>query len=256
MSLTRFSPAFLGRVSALVVALAAAGCSSAPAVAPSPMANPIAANGAKPNDVEWARASAEHDAIYIETFRAAAAQLASLSANHQQGTWGVILDADETVLDNSEYEVGRIPFGGTFDAGTWNAWVAEGRAPALPGAVTFTNRVHELGGKVVIVTNRDEAQCPITRANLQRASLAADLVLCKTATGDKNPRFQAVQNGSAAPGVPAIAVLEWFGDNIQDFPHLSQEIRNEGEAAFARFGESYFALPNAMYGSWQSNPFR
>ena len=196
------------------------------------------------------------DTEFLDGLRYEAERLVSLSAAHQRGTWGVILDADETVLDNSEYEASRIPFGESFDSRAWAAWIAQGRAPALPGAVTFTTRVRELGGKVVIVTNRDEPACPITRANLQRASIQADLVLCKTSTDDKNPRFDAVQNGSAAPGVPAIAVLEWIGDNIQDFPHLSQEIRNEPEAAFAKFGDSYFALPNAMYGSWQKNPFR
>lgn len=244
-------------LSVAFLAICIAGCTAAPTVAPSPAApSATAATSAPANDVKWARASAEHDAIYIETFRAAAERLVSLSAAHQRGTWGVILDADETVLDNSEYEASRIPFGESFDSRAWAAWIAQGRAPALPGAVTFTTRVRELGGKVVIVTNRDEPACPITRANLQRASIQADLVLCKTSTDDKNPRFDAVQNGSAAPGVPAIAVLEWIGDNIQDFPHLSQEIRNEPEAAFAKFGDSYFALPNAMYGSWQKNPFR
>lgn len=206
------------------------------------------------NDVKWSRTSAEHRAIFIETYRAASERLATLSVAHQAGTWGVILDADETVLDNSEYEVGRIPFGSSFDAPTWTKWVMEGRAPALPGAVAFTNRVRELGGKVVIVTNRDDAECPITRSNLDRASIRADLVLCKTTTGDKNPRFDAVQNGTAAPGFPALTILEWIGDNIQDFPHLNQSIRDDSDAAFARFGDSFFALPNPMYGSWQSNP--
>ncbi len=243
-------------VVAVILAVTISGCSASPTVAVSPRVAPAAvATAGKPNDVKWARTSAEHDAIYIETYRAAADRLASLAAQHNDGTWGVILDADETVLDNSEYEASRIPFGGSYDPNTWTAWVAEGRAPALPGSVAFTARVHELGGKVVIVTNRNESECPITRANLQRASIAADLVLCKTTTDDKNPRFEAVQNGSAAPSTPAITVLEWIGDNIQDFPHLSQQIRNEPETAFAKFGESYFALPNAMYGSWQANPF-
>jgi acid phosphatase len=235
---------------------ACASATNAPSEAPAPAVSgaATAAVVGNSNDVKWARASAEHRAIYLETYRAAAARLETLAASRQQGAWAVILDADETVLDNSEYEAGRIPFGGSFDSRTWALWVAEGRATALPGAVWFTNRVHELGGKVVIVTNRSEAQCPITRANLQRVSIPADMVLCKTATDDKNPRFQAVEDGSAVPGVPRLAVLEWIGDNIQDFPHLSQELRNEPESAFARFGESYFALPNAMYGSWQSNP--
>jgi predicted secreted acid phosphatase len=109
---------------------------------------------------------------------------------------------------------------------------------------------------VVIVTNRDDTECPITRSNLDKSSIKADLVLCKTTTDDKNPRFDAVQNGSTASGFPAIAVLEWVGDNIQDFPHLTQSIRTEPEAAFGRFGDSFFALPNVMYGSWQANPLK
>ena len=105
-----------------MLAISLAGCTAAPTVAPSPAApSAAAATSAAANDVKWARASAEHDAIYIETFRAAVERLVSLSAAHQRGTWGVILDADETVLDNSEYEASRIPFGESFDSRTWAA---------------------------------------------------------------------------------------------------------------------------------------
>jgi predicted secreted acid phosphatase len=48
-------------------------------------------------------------------------------------------------------------------------------------------------------------------------------------------------------------VLMWVGDNIQDFPHLSQDIRKQGDAAFADFGEGFVVLPNPMYGSWTRN---
>jgi 5'-nucleotidase (lipoprotein e(P4) family) len=232
----------------------AIGCARSPQLAPAPVTAPPVSSPS--NDVKWSRVSAEHRAIYLETYHAATERLTALASGRAQGSWAVILDADETVIDNSEYEAGRIPFGGSFDAKSWTAWVMEGRAAALPGAVAFTSRVHELGGKVVIVTNRDDAECPITRSNLQSVAIRADLVLCKTTTDDKNPRFDAVQNGSAAPGFPAMTVLEWLGDNIQDFPHLSQSIRNEPDSAFSRFGDSFFALPNVMYGSWQSNPFK
>lgn len=234
-----------------LLSVTVAACTPAPNVAATPAPVP-----ATPRDLQWARVSAEHRAIYAGTYRAAGDRLVALSSGRAQGSWGVILDADETLIDNSEYEIGRIPFGGSFDAKIWAAWVVEGRAPALPGAAAFTARVHQLGGKVVIVTNRDDAECPITRTNLERVSIVADLVLCKTDTDNKNPRFDAVQNGGAASGFPAIAVLEWFGDNIQDFPRLSQSIRNEPDSAFSKFGEVFFALPNAMYGSWQGNPFK
>jgi 5'-nucleotidase (lipoprotein e(P4) family) len=249
-------------VTALVIAttsLSFVACAphraAAPVVAATPAAVP-ATRTAQSHDVQWVRGSAEHRAIYLATYRNAAERLATLAQGRVPGSWGVILDADETVIDNSEYEVGRVPFGGTFDAPAWSAWVAEGRAPALPGAVAFTTRVHELGGRVVIVTNRDESQCPVTRGNLEHVSIRADLVLCKTGTDDKNPRFESVQNGTAASGMPALVVLEWVGDNIQDFPRLSQAIRNDADSAFSRFGDSFFALPNPMYGSWQSNPLK
>jgi 5'-nucleotidase (lipoprotein e(P4) family) len=241
----------------VAVSMAMSACASAPQVAVTPAgAATASATTATPNDIKWSRVSAEHRAIYMETYRSAADQLVSLATGRAQGSWGVILDADETVLDNSEYEVGRIPFGETFDAKSWTAWVMEGRAPALPGSVAFTDRVHELGGKVVIVTNRDDAECAITRSNLEKVAVQADLVLCKTDADDKNPRFDAVQNGSASAGFPAIAVLEWIGDNVQDFPHLTQAIRNEADSSFSKFGRVFFALPNVMYGSWQANPLK
>lgn len=240
--------------SVLVAACAPATAATPTASAPTPVSAPSRGAATLTSDVHWARNSAEHRAIYLEVYRMAADRLPALVATRRDGTWGVILDADETVLDNSEYEVSRVPFGGTYDPAAWTAWVLQGRAPALPGAPQFTARVHELGGKVVIVTNRTEAECAATRTNLAQVAIVADLVLCRGATGDKNPRFQAVQSGTAQAGFPAIAVLEWIGDNIEDFPALKQTVRTLPDSAFSHFGNDYFALPNAMYGSWQSNP--
>jgi predicted secreted acid phosphatase len=47
--------------------------------------------------------------------------------------------------------------------------------------------------------------------------------------------------------------VAFVGDNIQDFPSLSQAIRKQGDDAFADFGVRFFALPNPMYGSWERN---
>jgi predicted secreted acid phosphatase len=51
-------------------------------------------------------------------------------------------------------------------------------------------------------------------------------------------------------------VLMFFGDNIQDFPKLSQALRDGGEAGYANFGRTWFLLPNPMYGSWEKLPYR
>jgi 5'-nucleotidase (lipoprotein e(P4) family) len=179
--------------------------------------------------------------------------LATLAAGRRAGSWAVIADADETLMDNSEYQRRRIPFGGTFDSASWNAWVRERAAAPLPGAVEYVAAVRSLGGRVIVVTNRDDVVCDDTRANLSATQLAVDLVLCRTTTSDKNPRFAAVQSGTASPQLPALEVLQWLGDNIQDFPRLTQAMRGGGSGTFAIFGDRYFVLPNPMYGSFENN---
>jgi 5'-nucleotidase (lipoprotein e(P4) family) len=134
--------------------------------------------------------------------------------------------------------------------------VNERAAPAIPGAPEFTRAVHAAGGRIAIVTNRADSLCAATRLNLQKVGIEADLVLCQTpGPSDKNPRFQKVQNGTAVAGVPPLQVVAWVGDNILDFPGMSQASRNDPRALDA-FGTRFFVLPNPMYGSWTDNPDR
>lgn len=215
---------------------------------------PSAAARTLPNDVRWFRNSAEYRALTREVYLAAGDRLPELSRGLAASTWAVILDADETVLDNSEYQRRRAMLDSGFTDPTWTAWVNERAAVAVPGAVDFTKRVHSLGGRVVIVTNRTLDVCDATRANLKSIGVDADMVLCQgPGESNKNPRFERVQNGTAVSGVPALKVVAWVGDNIQDFPGMTQAARND-PAALAEFGKRYFVLPNPMYGSWQQVP--
>jgi 5'-nucleotidase (lipoprotein e(P4) family) len=219
----------------------------APPPAPVVVAPPVAA--APDYALHWYRDSAEQRAIYVETFRAAEAAARAASAGLAPRSWGVILDVDETLLDNSEYEW-RLN-GALYSAATWNAWVRERAATALPGAREFTHAVHDgLHGQVVLVTNRSAAQCADTEANLQAVGILYDRILCDAVgDGDKNPRFHQVED---VGGVAPLKIVLWMGDNIRDFPDLSQT--NPGDPAL--FGTRYFVLPNPMYGSWVKNPER
>lgn len=237
---------------ALVLALVTiAGCAS---VAPAPPAAPVAAPAVRaevPLEVRWARRSAEHDALYLQTYRAAGERLREM-ADTLAGDWAVILDADETLLDNSLYQQERAEAGLGYTPESWNEWVRREAATALPGAAAFTETVRALGGRVVVVTNRDDVVCPETRANLAAVGIAAAAVLCRTAEGDKNARFDAVAAGGV-DGLPALDVAMWVGDNIQDFPGLGQDARLGGGAALGAFGGRYWVLANPMYGSWTGN---
>lgn len=227
----------------------AAACTHA--VIPS-IANASApASSTLPNDIRWFRTSAEYRALTRQAFQLAADKLPELSRGLAANSWAVIMDADETVLDNSEYQRRLAVQHAQYRDATWAQWVNERAATAVPGAPEYTKRVRDAGGRVVIVTNRADSLCTATRANLQTAGITADVVLCQPPGGsDKNPRFQAVQQGTAASGVPKLSVVEWVGDNILDFPNLSQDARKDPRV-LAEFGHRYFILPNPMYGSWQ-----
>jgi len=234
--------------------IGAAACAQ-PTVTPKPAAAPAApASRPLPNEIRWFRNSAEYRALAREVYSQAGERLPALSLGLAPSTWAVILDADETVLDNSEYERRRAVLDSGYTEESWGTWVNERAAVAIPGAVDFTRFVHALSGKVVIVTNRPLDVCDATRANLDAIGVAADLVLCQPpGESDKNPRFRRVQNGTAETGVPALNVVAWVGDNILDFPGLTQSARTD-PAALAEFGKRFFILPNPMYGSWQQVP--
>ena len=242
----------------LFFALALGAC--APAVASAPQTQtPAAARPSTlvlPRETHWFRNSAEYRAIALGTFRSAGARLTQLVQARRPGTWAVILDADETVLDNSEYQKRLAETGGTYSDASWNAWVRERAAPAIPGAVEFFTTVRRLGGRIAIVTNRDTEVCADTRENLIRLGLTSDVVLCRVnRVSDKNPRYDAITDGTATPGIPAVEVVMWVGDNIQDFPHMSQAARTD-PGLLAPFGDRWFMLPNPMYGSFEGNPHR
>ncbi len=244
---------------AVVLLLLAPGCaprSAAPPQAPAaPTASPAApaAAPAVPRAIVWTRESAEHRASLLQIYGVAtrAVEEAVSSRKLKPGTWAIVTDADETVIDNSlnELEVAQgvakpYPDG-------WRDWVVRLEAPPLPGALPFLSRVKELGGVVAIVTNRSARDCPETVANFRKFSIPYDMMLCKGEVSDKNPRFQAVADGTAAAGFGPLEIVAYLGDNILDFPQLSQAVKERSDAAFAPFGQRFFLFPNPLYGSWE-----
>ena len=87
-------------------------------------------------------------------------------------------------------------------------------------------------------------------------AIAFDVVLCRVqGRSDKNPRFEQVRTGTGT-GLPPLKVVMWVGDNIQDFPGMTQAVRTQPATALAEFGRTWILLPNPMYGSWEGNPFQ
>jgi 5'-nucleotidase (lipoprotein e(P4) family) len=206
-----------------------------------------------PLAIKWARDAAEFRGLYLQIYRQASARVEAEGPQHAPGTWAVILDADETVLDNTQYAVERSAAGLGFSQESWTTWVRRRAAPALPGSTEFLRLVRARGGKIAIVTNRLAIECPDTAARFDQLGLVYDAMLCRPdgASSDKNPRFTLVASGAAFGANAPVAVIAYLGDNIQDFPLLSQQTKAQGDAGFADFGARYFLFPNPVYGSWQ-----
>lgn len=225
----------------------------AAAATTSPTASPAATAAADPDSIRWVRDSAEYHAALYQVYREATARVEAEGATRGAGTWAVVLDADETVISNAVYQLERARLGLGHTAESWAAWVHRREATALPGAAAFLTRVHALGGKIAIVTNRLQTECDDTAAVFKSQGLAYDAMLCRPngGPGDKNPRFELVRQGTAFGSTTPLTIVAFVGDNILDFPALSQSVRAQGAAGFGDFGVRFFVVPNPMYGSWQ-----
>lgn len=241
------------RLAAALSLLLLSGCASSGGAGP-PTTRPTEV--ADPPAIHWARTAAEHRAAYEQVYTVAGRRVEELARGKEPNTWAVILDADETVLDNSEYQLSRSRQGLGYTSESWAAWVRDEAATALPGAVAFVARVRELGGRIAIVTNRNDEICDPTRRNLAAVGFEVDVVLCRVAgISDKQPRFRAVQEGTTPAGLAPLEVVAWVGDNIGDFPGGTQALADPSvdPRELADFGVRFFVLPNPMYGSWEEN---
>src|SRR5688572_12292927 len=88
--------------------------------------------------VKYVRDSEEYAVLTRQIYRQALAALTAAVRERTarvSGPWAVALDIDETVLDNSTYELDRAAYGLTFENRSWNAWVDRAEAGLLPGLV-------------------------------------------------------------------------------------------------------------------------
>ena len=241
------------RLAAAMVPLLLVGCAS---TAPGPQtASPVIEQTVPSDAAKWSRYSAEHEAVFEQIYQLAANRLEELTRDLEPGTWAVSLDADETVIDNSLYQKEISLVGEKYTPETWDLWVQRLEAPALPGTLEFLGLIRDRGGKIIIITNRDEPYCELTREDFRRYGIPFDLMLCRIdGKSEKESRWEAVRTGKASADLPPLEIVMWLGDNVNDFPGLGQQLRHAPAEAFTAFGDRYFIFPNPMYGSWEDNP--
>ena len=207
---------------------------------------------------KYVRDSEEYAALVRQVYRVAAARLPDAVRPLPRGAvWAVVLDVDETALDNSVYELERATYGIPFNAPSWNAWVERREAGVVPGVAGFIRKVRAAGGRVAWVSNREEAVREATQANMEAHGLwAAGDLLCLERAADtaytKTQRRAGLAAGTGACAWPGVRprVVAFVGDAMGDFPAADEAVAAGGAAGDEAFGTRFFLLPNPMYGRW------
>jgi len=218
-----------------------------------------APTGKTPAGVHWLRNSLEYCRLTVNVYDEALAAARRLAKTHRPHRWLVLMDADETVLDNSLFERERERCGGKIEDSQWRNWVKAALAPDVPGAAAFTQGVHKLGGLVGIVTNRAREQDDVTKATLKKAGIWFDYEIGMT--GDHSDKVERWRGAEAALTTKAygrpIAAM-WLGDQVTDLAILDKRGRlvramNQADRGDG-IGDHLFLLANPMYGGWAGNP--
>jgi 5''-nucleotidase, lipoprotein e(P4) family len=165
----------------------------------------------------------------------------------------IVVDIDETVLDNSPSNAKQIVTNTPFNTKDWYAWGEMRKAKAVPGAVDFLNYAVSKGVKIFYISNRDEVQRQATVDNLKSAGfndVATERVMLRVnGESPKGPRRDVVS--------ATYRIVLLVGDNLDDFASAFEkrsiaERFAEADRMRDRWGSRFIVLPNAMYGTWEN----
>lgn len=226
------------------------------------------------NAVVWTQTAVERDLITRQTYRMAGIELASAladkswealprgerkSAIDDPEKTAVIVDVDETVLDNSPYQARLIVNGESYNEFTWAQWCHEEKAAAVPGALAFTRLAASKGVTVFYLTNRASDLAESTLSNLRKLDfpIASDEEVflglgtivsgCEQNGSDKGCRRELISR--------KYRVLIQIGDQLGDFVDGVANTPQGRVQAVAKYldwiGQRWFVLPNPTYGHWE-----
>ena len=215
--------------------------------------------------VLYQQTAAERLAGSLQTFRSAKQALdnaladPSWSALPGQDIQGkkpaIIVDVDETVLDNTAYEARMILDGTKYPEG-WVSWGKEAVANEVPGAKDFLNYAASKDVTIFYITNRVVELKEATQNNLIKLGIPWDqtkeTILMR---GENN--WGSDKGSRRALVAQKYRVLLMAGDNLGDFVdakdnNLSPQQRKAIVEEYADYwGEKWFMLQNIAYGDWE-----
>ena len=216
--------------------------------------------------VLYVQTSTEFAANNIQTFNNASK---ALDMALQDKTWtaaleqknnfsskkpAIIVDVDETVLDNSSFQSRTILSGLSYPNG-WAKWVNESNASAVEGAYEFLHYANDSDVKIFYVTNRLESFREPTIKNLKRLGLPFDdnknTLLMRV---DENVRDKTERRKYIADDYRIVLLV---GDQLTDFISTKEAyVFHSDRKKLAKkysdmWGSKWFMITNPTYGRWE-----
>jgi 5'-nucleotidase (lipoprotein e(P4) family) len=202
--------------------------------------------------VLWFQKSAEMKALYYQGYNIAQKSLAEqLQKRDNKEPVAVVMDIDETIIDNSPSEAYQIIHNAPFSDLMWKNWVNISSAKTCPGALEFVKYAESQKVEVFYVTNRqmpDELQPTINNLKENGFPYADTLhLVLRNNTSSKESRRRALSE--------KYDIVLLIGDNLADFDTIFDS--RAGDLGFGaviknreKFGREFIILPNPMYGPW------
>tara|TARA_Y100000994_G_scaffold8524_1_gene7137 strand:+ start:1083 stop:1754 length:672 start_codon:yes stop_codon:yes gene_type:complete len=197
-----------------------------------------------PNDIRWVVNSSEYDILCEQIYTNAWKNL-SVILKKSDSKSCIVMDLDETVLDNSKYQIDLTEKNESYNPESWSEWVNLKEAELVPGAKEFIDKVRETNVKIIFLSNRMEKNKVPTIQNMGKLEVISsnDIFLLRKDKKDKKHirRNEIVSGIGRFEKLGPLKVLAYFGDAKHDFPEADN---------YYTFGRNMFMFPNPMYGKW------
>lgn len=241
----------------IIILFVISACSTSKQISTTPSGSPenIAVTG-KLFTALYQQQSADYRALCIQAYNIAHLRVDESLQHNTKKPRAIVTDIDETLLDNSAYEIHQTLQGKDYEPSSWYAWTDMAAADTVAGAPSFLKYAAYKGVEIFYVTNRDERERNSTLLNLKKYNFPnadnAHLLVRKTTSSKEDRRQQIAATHE---------IILLIGDNLADFSFMfdkkSMEERLKNVNLFAsEFGKRFIIIPNPVYGDWESSMYK
>lgn len=235
----------------IIVFVFIAACTTSKQISVSPVSGNTISD-AKILMAAYQQKAAEYRALCYQAYNIARMRVDEQLGNQTTMPMAIVTDVDETVLDNSPYQVHQAMKGKDYEAASWYDWTARADADTVPGALHFFQYAASKGIEIFYVTNRDERERNATVQNLKKFGFPFannEHLMLKSSSSSKTGRRDSIAANHT--------IIMFVGDNLNDMSGVfEKKLPNERMKATdnhsSDFGKTFIVLPNPSYGDWEN----